>query len=210
MAFDKRYYRQRLWVYILMNLVIFAAAAYQAHGKQIGGLELAVFRVLNDLPTGLYRLFLVITQAGSMWILFGATLMLVGLKRSRLALRLFGVGVTAFVTTEIFKFVIARPRPASLLSDVFVRDHLVLNYGFPSGHTAIATAMGLILVATVPRPYKWLCWLGILLVAISRVYLGVHAPLDVVGGFNIGVIVICLSLLIDGKLAAVRKITHLK
>lgn len=210
MTSDKRYFRQRLWAYVAINVMIFAVAAYQAHDKQISGLELAIFRMLNDLPTGLYRLFLVVTQAGSAWILLGATLLLLGMKRSRLALRLLGAGVMAYAATETLKFVIARPRPSELLADVLVRDHLVINYGFPSGHTAIATAIGLILVSVVPHRYKWLCWLGILLVAVSRVYLGVHAPLDVVGGFNIGVIVVCLSLLIPGKFAAVRKITRAK
>lgn len=210
MTADKRFFRQRLWVYILINTAIFVVAVYHAYDRQISGLELVIFRMLNDLPAWLYRVFLFITQAGSAWILLGVTLLLVGLRRSRLALRLFGVGITAYVATEVLKLMVARPRPSELLPDVFVRDHLVINYGFPSGHTAIAAAIGLVLAGVVPRKYKWLCWLGILLVAVSRVYLGVHAPLDVVGGFNIGVIVVCLSLLVGGKLAAVRKITRLK
>lgn len=202
--------RRRLQTYLLINILVLITAAYGASSREIAGLELSLFQTLNGLPTSLYRVFLVITQAGSAWMLFGMTLLLLGLQRTRLALRVFGVGATAFVLTEIMKHVIARPRPSLILDSVLVRDFLLQDYGFPSGHTAVATAVGLVLLGVVPRTWRWACWLGIALVAFSRIYLGVHAPLDVVGGFNIGVIVVAGSLLIPNKLATVRKITHLK
>lgn len=210
MAKAKDQQTKRLQTYLIINFAILIAAAYLASSRHITGLELTLFSFLNDLPAGWYGAFLVITQVGSAWVLFGLTLLLVGMGRSRLALRLFGIGATAFVLTEVVKHVVARPRPGLLVENVFVRDHLLQDYGFPSGHTAIATAIGLVLIGVLPRKWHWVCWLGIAGVGLSRIYLGVHAPLDVVGGFAIGVIVVCASLLVHGKLKAVLKITKLK
>lgn len=210
MASPKKQQKKWLHMYLMTNMLIFVAAAYVALSRHITGLELSVFSFLNSLPNGLYRVFLVITQAGSAWMLFGLTLLLLGFKRNRLALRVFGVGAAAFVVSEIAKQIVARPRPGLILDSALVRDHLVLDYGFPSGHTAVATAVGLVLLGVVPSKWRWACWLGIVLVGLSRIYLGVHAPLDVVGGFNIGVIVVCASLLVRGKLKTVLKITRLK
>jgi undecaprenyl-diphosphatase len=196
-------------MYLLVNLVVLVVASVAARGQQLQGVELAIFRLLNELPNSLALVFLVLTQAGSAWMLFGLTLLLVGFGQNRLALRLFGTGTLAFLLAELLKNIVARPRPPVLV-DAVVRGHLLGDYGFPSGHTAVATAAGLVLLGVVPTRYRWLCWLWIGLVAASRIYLGVHAPLDVVGGFTIGVSVVCVSLLVPGKLAFVRKITHLK
>lgn len=115
-----------------------------------------------------------------------------------------------FVLTQLLKVLVARPRPYLAMADVVQREKLISGYGFPSTHTAMVTVMALLLAIWLPHKWRWLVVLWIVLVGISRVYLGVHAPLDVVGGFAAGVLVVSTSLLLHGKLAFVRNITHLK
>lgn len=207
---DKQQTRNRLKAYILTNLLVFAGVAYIASSKQILGWELSLFRFINELPDGLLLFFLIVTQAGSAWMLFGITLLLIYLRRSRLALRVFGTGVATFLLSELLKNIIGRPRPGLLLDATFVREHAVFDYGFPSSHTAVATAVSLVMLGVLPKRWRWVCWIWIAAVGFSRLYLGVHAPLDVVGGFAVGASVVCISLLVKGKLAFVRKITGLK
>jgi undecaprenyl-diphosphatase len=71
-----------------------------------------------------------------------------------------------------------RPRPVG----VRIRDH-VDGPGFPSGHTANACAMAAVLVvAVLPGRWRWLA-LGLAAgVGLARMYVGVHYPLDVLGG----------------------------
>jgi undecaprenyl-diphosphatase len=60
---------------------------------------------------------------------------------------------------------------------------------FPSSHTAITVAVVIALVPFLPRVLAWVAVAYAVLVGWSRVYLGVHYPLDILGGAGIGIAV---------------------
>jgi membrane-associated phospholipid phosphatase len=65
---------------------------------------------------------------------------------------------------------------------------------FPSGHALVATALGLYLAAHTPSVgWRWLLGGGIVLIAVARVYLGVHYPTDVLAGSAIGALLWALA-----------------
>lgn len=89
---------------------------------------------------------------------------------------------------------IARPRPS--VTVLQVRDH-VPGYSFPSGHATMAFVIygTLFVLAGVLVPNKGLrllfrtsCVAMIVLTGLARVYVGVHWPSDVVGGFAFGLL----------------------
>ena len=74
---------------------------------------------------------------------------------------------------------VADPEPEPLVG-------LPATYSFPSGHATVAFACATILALAVPR-LRWPLYALAGLIAFSRVYVGVHFPLDVVAGAALGV-----------------------
>lgn len=174
-------------VTLLAASVGFVVSALLVQSNWVEPLETSVMRLLYGLDSALAPLVYGITQMGSLGAWFAVVCMALFLKRKQIAAVLFVDGLLAYGVAYIAKFVVARPRPSVLYPDIVVRLEAGFGYGFPSGHTAIATALAFGLWPYIANKYHWLLWLWIIAVGLSRIYLGVHAPLDVIGGFCIGV-----------------------
>jgi len=99
------------------------------------------------------------------------------------------------------KLLIDRPRPYLSLSEAILRQDPARGTSFPSSHTAIVTAVVVALFPLLPRPWRVVGILVILVVAWSRMYFGVHHPLDLLGGVGMGMAAAGLAWLIVGAIA---------
>ena len=122
----------------------------------------------------------------------GALVLLAGWAGHRPRDGLLGALVIAIgaLVIELIKQLMGRQRP-EVLEPILVE----VGYSFPSGHTANATiAYGVLAVLIgrtgLPAPVRVTAWLllgGIVAaVGVSRIWLGVHYPSDVVGGWLLG------------------------
>lgn len=65
------------------------------------------------------------------------------------------------------------------------------GYSFPSGHAQGSTAFWGFLALELKRPWAyWFSGVMVALISISRIYLGVHWPIDIIGGLAIGLVLL--------------------
>ncbi len=129
-----------------------------------------------------------VSRIGDGWIWYACTVSLPligGAQGHAVGLRLFLVGLLNLVVVSIIKRWIARPRP-SQTSDAFHECARALDqFSFPSGHTLHAVACSVILTAYYPLA-AFVVWPFTILIAASRIILGLHFPSDVIVGAAIG------------------------
>ena len=187
---------------------------------------LLAFRSPIDLSTPLGPRWLQetgrdVTALGGFTTLSLITLMAIALlllHRRRLQALIFG-GTVAFaqIAAEAVKFIVHRPRP-----DLVPHLDLVYSSSFPSGHALMAPVVYLTLAAILAagdpnRLVKILLVTGaatlVIAIGVSRVYLGVHWPTDVLAGWTIGaaislVATFALHVVAAARPTATGNITH--
>jgi len=169
-----------------LAILLFIVAAWMVSDGKLAEWEKDLFNTVYDLPSWLNPLFLAITQLGSVYMLMGLSIAYLLKAHYHIVIRLLMSGTLAYLLAGVAKDLIGRGRPIDFMSDLITRDYMVRGAGFPSGHAALATTIALTMGHHIPRKYWWAIPLAIVAVCISRIYLGVHAPMDVVGGFAIG------------------------
>lgn len=106
----------------------------------------------------------------------------------------FVAGLFGTIGNQFLKIVCRIPRPWVLDPDFTIVESAraaATGYSFPSGHTQNAVStFGAAAVMTRRKWVRWVCLAVILLVPFSRMYLGVHTPLDVGVAFAMALILL--------------------
>jgi undecaprenyl-diphosphatase len=159
------------------------------------GWDERIFRLLNGnwLNPILDRLLPFATDAGNFilpFVVAAIVIVLVGRVRGLRFLVLAVVSVVAAdaIGTHIFKYSFLRARPCIVLEDVRLLVGCTKLPSFPSNHAVNATVLATLTSLYMPRLWLPATALAIL-VGYSRIYVGVHYPLDVLAGSVLGIIV---------------------
>jgi membrane-associated phospholipid phosphatase len=171
---------------LVAGLAILLGCIVTVRPNDVGVLETDLFRLANDLPDALFPAFWVVMQAGNVLAVGVAAVVVAATRRFWLAANLAITGIGVWLAARWIKDQVGRGRPADLLPDPHLRGHHDTGLGFVSGHAAVAVAIATMIVPYLGRRARWVAVLVALLVCISRLYVGAHLPLDVVGGAALG------------------------
>ena len=169
------------------------------------GWDESLFRILNEVPTAAAS---VLTPVSHVFLPAGITVVVVFIvvyvvARNRgvlpVAAGAAAAGI-AWVLANVAKAIADRPRPYEVIAGAVLRQQPAHGTSFPSSHTAVTVAVVIALVPFLARPLAAAATGYAVLVGWSRVYLGVHYPLDVLGGAGIGLAVGGVILLALGTL----------
>lgn len=129
-----------------------------------------------------------ISRVGDGWLWYAIVVCLPwagGASGASASVRMIAVGIVNLVIYRIVKRWIARPRPFRTCPGIRECTRSLDEFSFPSGHTLHSVAFSVILTAYYPM-FALFVWPFTLLVAVSRVVLGLHYPSDVIVGAFIG------------------------
>jgi undecaprenyl-diphosphatase len=104
------------------------------------------------------------------------------------------------LSSSFIKSWVARPRPCHNLTTLRLLVDCGSGYSFPSSH-AVNNFAAAVILSYFYKEYKVVLFTIASVVAFSRVYVGVHFPIDIVSGAFIGYIVAKLILLVYKRLA---------
>jgi membrane-associated phospholipid phosphatase len=190
-------------IWLIIGILLFIPTLLIAHTHQLRGFQLTIFRDFNNLPNRFKTPALLLTEGlGAGYPIALCVIVALALKRFKLAWRYFVSAGAAGAVMEVAKKVAKEPRPfVTLHGHLHVRAVETGLTSFPSGHEAISTTLALTTWLILPRRWRWVSLIWIVVVAVSRLYLGDHTPADIVGGFAIGLIVVAFIRLLPERIA---------
>jgi membrane-associated phospholipid phosphatase len=170
-----------------------ALSGIAVNDQSIGRREVALFRAVNGLPDVLFGPVWVVMQAGTLGAGPVAGAIACASGRPVLGTRLAAGGVASWALSKAIKRVYRRPRPSSLVAGVRHRGPEASGLGYVSGHAGVAVAMGVAAYSELGNRARLATLIAVPTVALSRIYVGAHLPLDVLGGAAMGLAVEALT-----------------
>lgn len=179
--------------------------------EQIIDLDRELFLLLNGLYDSHLDQIMYLISGNLIWIPLHAFLLYYIIKSGKQTawIVLLGVILTVVLSDEITSgfmkplFMRLRPTWDSHLSSLVhvVNDYRGGRFGFPSSHAANTFSVTLFIFLVYRKNWILLLFVWPLIVSYSRIYLGVHFPLDIIVGWIMGTICATLSFLIYKAIA---------
>ena len=154
------------------------------------GLQLEILMFFQSIRSQLLNaIFLLFTVSTELPVIIVISAAMYWCFNKRIGQRLLFSLIGNFVTNIGIKDFVKAARPIGIPGLESLRVSTATGYSFPSGHTQSATSFWSTLILLIKRP--WIYIVGIIMiigVGISRLYLGVHWPVDVIFGWIFGIL----------------------
>jgi membrane-associated phospholipid phosphatase len=156
--------------------------------------EQRVFRAVNGWPNWLFVVLWLPMQLGNLVVgtLVGIVVTLAagdwGAAIAVLVAMLLKLVTERVIRHQFADSMLARRRPGTSMPGAILRGDVPMDGpSFPSGHVLLVAAMAGVVSGALPWWLDLVAYALAVIVAIGRVYVGAHNPLDVTAGFGAGV-----------------------
>lgn len=139
-------------------------------------------------------------NAGLVWI--ALSVVLVCFRKTRRA----GIGCaialicSLIINNLILKNLVARTRPYEVVDGLKLLVAKASDYSFPSGHSGSSFAASVVMLRLLPKKFGIPAIILATLIALSRLYVGIHYPTDVLAGIITGTICGIIAIKLSKKL----------
>lgn len=161
----------------------------------IQNFDLWLFGIINgEIVNSLFDKFFPFITIRTNWFILYAVLtgwlLWKGGKKGRIAVvvLVLTILISDQISASYLKPLIERPRPCHFLTDIRLLIDCGPGYSFPSNHAVNSFAAAAVL-SFFFKDYKYVFYILAFLVAYSRVYVGVHFPIDIAAGALLGLFI---------------------
>lgn len=180
------------WLLSIISLILFILILQNVLGQRIYKFDETIYDfIAKGISDKVNNIAKIITTIGSAYVIIPLTIICIIYFRKKKEGKYIATNLAIiFVCNQILKRIIARPRPNQF------RIVEETGYSFPSGHSMVSMAFYGLLIYLIYKNIsnKYLKWtliillsLLILLIGLSRIYLGVHYASDVCAGFLLSI-----------------------
>ena len=149
--------------------------------------------IRNPLLNAIMIFITTLGDGGAIWIF--STLLLLIFKKTRKIGVMSAVALLSslLINNYLIKNLVARPRPFVTFPELRILIPTPSEFSFPSGHTSSSFAAAAVFYRHLPKKLGVLAILLAGLIGLSRLYVGVHYPTDVLAGALTGVLLSYLA-----------------
>lgn len=145
--------------------------------------------IRNDVLTPFFRVVTGLGNAGFIWIVISILLLFSEKTRKTGIISIVALLMSLCINNFILKNLVARTRPYDAYGALVPLVAKPMDFSFPSGHSGSSFSSAGVFVRKLPKPIGILLFVLAVLIALSRLYVGVHYPSDVIAGTIIGILI---------------------
>lgn len=205
-----------IWIVCFVCLILFLALAEDVFNKDLmrgdvfGYNFISKYLIYNSLTPIVKGITFF---GGIIWLLILTIILVIFIKNKKIKILICSNLVIITLLNQVLKFILERPRPT---------EYRIINetgYSFPSGHSMVSMAFYGFLIYLIYKYVKnkylkvfSICGMSLLIVmiGISRIYLGVHYTSDVIGGFLISISYLIVFIKFSNKYILKEAVVHEK
>lgn len=177
---------------LILSLILFVVSTYMAIHKPLTGWEYRWLIVVNSWPGSWHKFITAIAFiGGSTWTAVASVVITFIAKMYRLSWRIAAEVLLLSGIVFATRHFVNRASPNIHIHSLHVRAALN-GSSFPSAAVGIATVISLSILPYLPMPRRFIVPAWIALIGLAELYLGVHAPLDLLGGLAVGIFTVSL------------------